>query len=37
MQGKIVCADMTKRKKGETLEDMAEFLLGRLPELPPEL
>ena len=24
MQGKIVCADMTKRKKGETLEDMAE-------------
>ena len=23
-QGKIVCADMTKRKKGETLEDMAE-------------
>ena len=24
MQGKIVCSDMTKRKKGETLEDMAE-------------
>ena len=24
MQGKIVCADMTKRKKGETLEDMEE-------------
>lgn len=23
-QGKIVCADMTKRKNGETLEDMAE-------------
>jgi len=23
-QGKIVCADMTKRKKGETLEDMEE-------------
>ena len=27
MQGKIVCADMTKRKKGETLEDMAEALV----------
>ncbi len=30
-QGKIVCADMTKRKKDETIKDMADaFFIYRL-------